>query len=211
MTMKPMLAPELAPAPGVRFAVILALLGGLLLAGCATQRPFVWVQDLPAQSAEGDTVIQPRDTILVHVRDQLPMSGEFIVREDGGYLQPSVGNVQVAGRTPVEVATELQTRLEGMIVKPQVGVSVARAAAVRVNVVGEVRTPGIYELARDRTVMSALAAAGWLTDFASRDGIFVLRHGNKETRVRFRAADLTAPGPEVSRFRLRDGDVVVVE
>ncbi|MES1171683.1 MAG: polysaccharide biosynthesis/export family protein [Bacteroidota bacterium] len=195
--------------PPSRQAAIALVLLGSLCGACATQGPFVWVQDLPAQSPESGTVINARDTIVVHVRDQLPMSGEFIVRDDGGYLQPSLGNVQVAGRTTGEVAAELQARLENLIVKPQVGVSVARAASVRVNVVGEVRTPGVYELSRDRTVMAALAAAGWLTDFAARDGIFVLRSG--ETRIRFRAADLTTPGPHASRFRLRDGDVVVVE
>jgi polysaccharide export outer membrane protein len=81
-----------------------------------------------------------------------------------------------------------------------------------VNVVGEVKTPGVYELARDRTVMAALAAAGWLTDFASKDRIFVIRTGGEqEQRIRFRARELTAPDPHSSTFRLRDGDVVVVE
>jgi polysaccharide export outer membrane protein len=201
------------PAPTGRMArfVVAAVL--LALGGCATDRPFIWVKDLPLSPPEvAGAVIQPRDTIVVHVRDQPTMTGEFLVREDGAYLQPWLGTVTVARRTTAEVAAELQGRLETLVVKPQVTVSIAKAAPVRVNVVGEVKTPGVYELARDRTVMAALAAAGWLTDFASKDRIFVIRTGGEqEQRIRFRARELTAPDPHSLTFRLRDGDVVVVE
>ena len=117
-----------------------------------------------------------------------------------------------AGRTPEDVATELKARLQNMITaEPIVTVSIARSAPVRVNVVGEVRTPGIYELGRDRTVTAALAAAGWITDFAGKDRIFVVRRGDAQTRIRFRTRELTGPEPRTAGFRLRDGDVVVVE
>ena len=189
----------------------LILMSAFVVAGCATERPFIWVQDLPSPTGENSAVIHPRDTIVVHVRDQPAMTGEFIVRDDGGYLQPMLGNVNVDRRAPAEVAVELQTRLGTLIVKPEVTVSIARGAPVRVNVVGEVKTPGVYELTRDRTVTGALAAAGWLTDFAAKDHIFVVRSGDNQLRIRFRSAELTAPEPHSVGFHLRDGDVVVVE
>lgn len=191
---------------------VLAMLLFTLAAGCATERPYVWFHDLPQAATAADTgpvVIQPRDLIVVHVRDQVAMTGEFVVREDGGYLQPTLGNVVVAGRTPAQVSAELTQRMATVLVNPNVTVSIARTASVRVNVVGEVRTPGAYELTRDRTVAAALATAGWLTDFANKDRIFVVRNG--EHRIRFRAPELTTPESNSARFRLRDGDVVVVE
>jgi hypothetical protein len=92
------------------------LVGALLLTlvGCATERPFVWVRDLPAAAAtedERDGIIHPRDTIAVAVRDQAALSGEFVVRDDGGFLQPTLGNIMAAGRTPVQLASELKVRL----------------------------------------------------------------------------------------------------
>lgn len=179
--------------------------------GCATERPYVWAAEMGPPAADAAALIQPRDTILVHVQDQPSMSGEFTVREDGGYLQPPLGNVVVARRSTGDVAAELHTRLLSMIVKPQVTVSIARPASARVNVVGEVKTPGIYELTRDRTVVSALAAAGWITDFASKDRVFVVRGGTADPRIRFRVTELTAPDTHTAEFRLHDGDVVVVE
>jgi protein involved in polysaccharide export with SLBB domain len=86
-----------------------------------------------------------------------------------------------------------------------------KPAPVRVNVVGEVKTPGVYELGRDRSLLAALAAAGWVTDFASHDRIFVAKREAPLPRVRFRVRELTSPGPSVAAFRLSDGDVVSVE
>jgi polysaccharide export outer membrane protein len=120
------------------------------------------------------------------------------------------GNVVVEGRTPAAVAGELEVALKDLVVNPKVTVTIVRVAPVRVSVVGEVRTPGAYELTRDRGVIPALAAAGWLTEFAARDRIFVLRAGS-EQRIRFTAAELAAAEPHASRFRLRDGDVIIVE
>ena len=66
------------------------------------------------------------------------------------------------------------------------------------------------ELNRDRSVAAALAAAGWITEYADRERIFVVRHEGG-TRIRFRAREITSPDPAVARFRLSDGDVVVAE
>jgi polysaccharide export outer membrane protein len=181
------------------------------LASCATERPFVWIQDLPPIAIKGEGLIHPRDAIVVSVRDQAALSGEFVVRDDGGVLLPTIGDVMVNGRTPDNVAEEVKTRLANLVVKPLVTVSISRVASIRVNVVGEVKTPGSYELTRDRSVAAALAAAGWLGDFAARDRIFVIRRGEDDFRVRFRADEITTPAPTVARFRLCDGDVVAVE
>jgi polysaccharide biosynthesis/export protein len=182
--------------------------------GACAERPFVWVTDLPV-AAEERAVVGPRDSILVVVKNQAPLSGEFVVRDDGTYLQPTLGNVMVSGREPAAVASDLQARLAGIVANPEVSVSIVKAAPVRVNVVGEVKSPGAYELVRDRRVVSALAVAGWLTDFARRDRVFVVRPNAQvsraDERIRFRAAELTAAEPHAARFQLRDGDIVVVE
>jgi polysaccharide export outer membrane protein len=181
----------------------------LTSAACVEQRPYVWVNDLPKANVEPVGAIEPRDTVLVIVKNQTALSGEFVVRDDGGYLQPTLGNIPVAGKTPEVVAAELAARLKDIIVLPEVTVAIVKVAAIRVDVVGEVKTPGAYELTRDRGVIAALAAAGWLTDFAHRDRIFVVRGGDQ--RIRFQAAALTGAEAHAARFKLHDGDVVVVE
>jgi hypothetical protein len=65
-------------------------------------------------------------------------------------------------------------------------------------------------------VLSAIASAGGLTDFARRDSIFVLRSVNRNdgkppVRIRFRYGALTHAERPAATFRLRSGDVVFAE
>jgi polysaccharide export outer membrane protein len=190
---------------------VVALASCAVAFGCVTEHAFRWVQDLPLAPVDGMT-IEPRDTILVSVKNQPALSGEFLVGDRGEYSQPTVGTISVGGKTTSMVVAELQNSLAGVLVKPEVTVSIVKIAAVRVNVVGDVKTPGAYELTRSRGVMSALATAGWLSEFANKDRIFVIRsEGTSVQRIRFRAGDLTAAEPHAIGFRLQDRDVVVVE
>jgi polysaccharide biosynthesis/export protein len=200
------------------FAVLASLLAAVAATSCATtEQPFVWVASLPAPDMKPDGVIRPRDSIVVVVRDHGDLSGEFVVRDDGGVLYPNppnnpasgpsvstISDIHVGGLTTEAATTELRARVSTLTV------GISRLAPIRVNVVGEVKTPASYELGRDRTVAAALAAAGWLTEYADRDRIFVVRHEGA-MRVRFRAREITSPDPAVGRFRLSDGDVVVAE
>jgi len=164
---------------------------------------------VPPEPAASDVVIHPRDTIVVIVQNQPTSSGEFAVRPDGGVNLPTIGEVSAAGRTLGQLTEELRPRYGAAFTNASVNVSVI-PAPVRVNVVGEVKTPASYELSRDRSVTAALAAAGWLTEFADRDRILVIRR-NPSKRFRFSVRDITKPNDTVAQFRLLDGDVIVVE
>lgn len=194
-----------------RLASVLAV--GLSAANCRPAVPFVWVHDLPREGSgeSGETTIEPLDTILVDVRDQPTLSGELVVREDGFVLQSTIGNVKVAGLTRQQAAAAVNEQLRGVVVNPRVTVWIVRRAPIRVNVIGEVRTPGVYELGRDRSLPGALAAASWLGEYAHADRVFVVRRGQTTPRIRFRVVDLTAAESRSAAFRLRDGDTVVVE
>jgi polysaccharide export outer membrane protein len=189
----------------------IACLSAALTVGCATESHFVWVDEIPIAD-QNIEAIEPRDTILVSVKNQPSLSGEFLVGDHGNYLQPTLGTIPVAGKTTEALGKELEDRLKNIVVNPEVTVSITKLASIRVNVVGEVKTPGSYELMRGRGVIPALAAAGWLTEFADRNKIFVIRSEAGGTqRVRFRARELTAAEPHATGFRLKDGDVVVVD
>jgi polysaccharide export outer membrane protein len=190
---------------------VVACLALGLAAGCGTSQPFVWAADIPISTPIGEPVIQARDTILVHAGSQKEISGEFIVRDDGQYLQPPIGNVMAAGRTPSQLSQEVSRRLQGMITNTTIAVSIPKRAPIKVHVIGAVRTPASYELDRDRSIVAALAAAGWLNDYAKDDGIFVVRPKDQPPRIRFRSKDLKVAEPHSALFQLRDGDVLVVE
>ncbi len=182
-----------------------------LAIGCAHEPPFVWAQDLPATGPSPLVRIQPRDTLSIEVAGQPTFSGETTVRDDGSYFNPLVGSVPLAGLTPAQAAEALQERFKAVVVSPKIAVALVRSAPIRVGVMGEVKNPGSYELNRDRRVAAALLAAGWLTDFAHDDRIYVTRTTGQPQRIRFRLRDLTTSEPHAASFLLLDGDLVVVE
>jgi len=197
-------------AQGSAAATVLLALFGSLGWGCAHNGSYVWVEDLPAKSQSSEPVIHPRDSLLVEVQKQPTLSGEFVVRDDGHYSQPIVGSIRVAGQTPSQAAAAISVALRDIVVAPVVSVWISKTTSIRVSVVGEVKTPGTYELTRDRGLLPALALAGWLTEFAHSDRVFVVRVRTNE-RIRFRVQDITTAEAHAAEFQLADGDVLVVE
>ena len=188
----------------------LLVLISLLPLGCAHEDRFSWASDMPVKDTAPEPVVHARDTILVEVDKQPTLSGEFVVRDDGHYAHPMVGSVRVAGLTARQVAANVAVALKEVVVTPVVAVWITKTPPIRVNVVGEIKSPGTFEMIRDRNLLTVLAQAGWLTEFAHNDRIFVVRAGTNE-RIRFRVRDITTAEIFVTQFLLADGDTVVVE
>jgi polysaccharide export outer membrane protein len=182
----------------------------LLPLGCAHEARFTWAADLPPKDSSFEPTVHPRDSILVEVEKQPTLSGEFVVRDDGHYTQPMVGSVRVAGLTSRQIAAQVAVAMKNVVVSPVVSVWITKTSSIHVGVVGEVKLPGIYEMTRDRNLLTLLAQAGWLTEFAHADRVFVVRAGSNE-RIRFRVRDITTAEPFVVQFLLADADTVVVE
>jgi polysaccharide export outer membrane protein len=195
-----------------RMLHVAAALACSWLVGCAETLPYTWVQELPPPPRNAPAApIQPGDTLTVFVREQETLSGDFKVREDGTFPEPIVGAVHAAGRTPDQISAALKQRLQGVLAVPEVNVSVAERRPIRVGVIGEVQSPGHFEVAADDGVLGLLARAGGLNDFADEDDIFIVRREPELRRIRVRYRELMLPDNAASRFRLLDGDTIVVE
>jgi polysaccharide export outer membrane protein len=201
-----------AAANALRSPRALLALVCLLAVSCAETLPYTWVQDMPPPPSSAPVEpIHPGDTLTVFVREQETLSGDFKVREDGSYPQPIVGALHVAGRTPEQVTSQLKQRLQGVLAAPDVAVSIAERRPIRVGVIGEVNSPGHFEVAADDGVLGLISRAGGLNDFADEDDIYVVRRQPELRRVRIRYQELMLPENAASRFRLFDGDTIVVE
>jgi polysaccharide export outer membrane protein len=171
-----------------------------------------------AAPADAAYRIAPGDVIGVRVWNQEAMSIERArVREDGKISLPFLNDVEVAGMEPGELGRRLEVKLKAFIVNPVVTVLVQERQPLRVSVLGEVTRPGAYEMDKAAGVLQVLAAAGGLTPFAHDAGVYVLRPGYwadgnpAPARIRFRYSELRSGRSPAALFRLRPGDVVVVE
>lgn len=191
--------------------MILPLVLALTAFGCATEGTYVWVDELPTGALKpADYQVTPGDRLVVNVWNQPPLSGEVLVRPDGNITLPLVGDVQVAASTPKQAGEAIARKLTGLVVEPHVVVSLAGTREPAVSVLGEVQQAGNFALRPGEGVLELLARAGGLSEFAKKDGIFVVRR-SQGMRVRFDYQRLSrAVGAGVA-FELQDGDVVVVE
>jgi len=195
---------------------LVAVLG--FLPACKSVGDYVWVDSLPTarRPVETDYVISPGDVISVRVWSQDGMSARARVRSDGKISLPLLNDVEAAGVTPTALAKRLQTRLKEFLANPVVTVSLEERKLLAVPVLGEVTRKGTYELEPGSGILQALAAAGGLTEFASRDRIFVIRpnatpNGAAAMRIRFDYVNLIRTIGRGSAFQLQAGDVIVVE
>jgi polysaccharide biosynthesis/export protein len=210
----------LASVQGVLGAALALIATALVASGCASSRPYHWVEDVqdPPPTDDAEYQISRGDVLGVRVWNQESMStARAKVRDDGKISVPFLQDVEVTGMKPAALASRLQVELKKYVVSPIVTVTLEDRAPVRVSVLGEVAKPGRYDLQVGAGVLHALAAAGGLTPYAPRDGIYVLRVDQRGTakpsmsRIRFRYGALAGGAVPAATFHLRSDDVVVVE
>lgn len=129
----------------------------------------------PSERCPGEYVIGPEDVLDIAIWNSPEISRAVPVRPDGKISLPLVNDVQAAGLTPMQLREALTKSLTSYIGTPNVSVIVREVHSFKVTVLGEVKTPGRYELKSRSTVLDVLAMAGGPTDYASRDRITVLR------------------------------------
>ena len=161
--------------------------------------------------AGGGYRIGPEDIIDIVVWNNAALSRTVAVRPDGMISLPLLNDVPAAGLTPLEVKELVRTKLADFIEAPEVSAIVKEIRSSRVSVVGEVKTPGRYELKGRTTVLELLAWAGGITEFGSRTRIVILRGtGSATQRIPFNYNKALSANRAQANILLEPGDVVVV-
>jgi polysaccharide export outer membrane protein len=183
---------------------------------------FAHAQQPTADVQEADYVIGPEDVLDIAVWDNTQLTRTVPVRPDGKISLPLLNDVKAAGLTPMQLRQCLMTALAPYIPTATVSVIVREVHSFKVTVIGEVKTPGRYELKSQSTVLDVLAMAGGLTQYAERSRIVVLRRQESGTRQIAFAFDKLDTGSGGARngtaakqgvqhnFDLEPGDIVLV-
>jgi polysaccharide biosynthesis/export protein len=147
--------------------------------------------------------------VVVWRNEELTMT--VPVRPDGFISLPLVNDVEVAGLTAMQVRDALEVRYQEFVSSPLVSVIVTRVGSFKVSVIGNVRSPGRFDLEGQPTILDALATAGGPDEYARKDEIYVLRgRPNAFQRFPFKySLALKSDGPDVN-FALEPGDIVIV-
>lgn len=158
-----------------------------------------------------DYKIGPEDVLEVSVWKEEELQREVLVRPDGGISFPLAGDVQVEGKTPLEVEQEITTRVQKYIPEAVVTVSVKKVSGYTIFVNGKVKQPGKFVVGRYMDVMQAITLAGGLDTFADEDKIKVIRRQNgKQVVHQFKYNEVKKGNNLDQNIILQSGDVVVV-
>lgn len=187
------------------------------LFGC----PEGWCQDdkvaVPAKSSpsepqpEGTYIIGKGDILAIDVWNEPVLSREVIVRIDGMISLPLIDDVPAAGRTLMALKRDIQTRLGEYIEGTEVTVSYKSSQQQKFYMMGEVSSPGEYDLLKDMTIMQGFALAGGLTEWADQKHIVLVRRTDgKEQRINLNFKDIVKGKAPLQNFLLQPGDTIIV-
>ena len=189
---------------------VLAAVCGLCSLAASGQAP----DGQPSASSPSDYRIGPGDTLNVVVWRQPDLSALIQVRPDGKISTPQVEDMQAIGKTPTQLARDIEGVLAEILRTPQVTVMVEGFVGVvdsQIRVIGEVVMPGAFAYRDGMTLLDVVLAAGGLTDFARGNRSKLTRMVDGELReIRIRLKDLMDKGDLSVNMPMLPGDVVVV-
>jgi polysaccharide biosynthesis/export protein len=202
-----------AHARGLAF--ILILFTGPLFAQIAETTPQAGMASLAEavkKPHDASFVIGNDDLLSINVWKEPDISRSIPVRSDGRISLPLVGELQAAGRTPLQLEQDITTKLHNYIADPEVTVMVQEIRSQKFNILGEVIKPGSYSLEVATTVLDAIAAAGGFRDFANQKGIYILRQNASggESRIPFNYKKVIKGKSPQQNINLQARDTIVV-
>lgn len=188
----------------------------LLLAGCAGTGPEYPELPVATSDAQYSTRyrIAPGDSVKIFVWRNPEVSTSVPVRPDGLLSAPLLEEIPAAGKTPAELARDLEAELSTYLRDPLVTVIVSGfkgAYAEQIRVMGESRNP-VSLLYRDSmTLLDVMIQTGGLTNFADGNSATLVRLvDGKQEQYALRLDDLIRDGDISANVDMRPGDVVII-
>lgn len=191
---------------------LLAVLSLLTQAHSQQSAPAAAGPSTPKNSAT-DYIIGPGDNLQVFVWRNPELTVTVPVRPDGKITTPLVEDIVATGKTPSQLARDMEAVLSEFIRSPQVSIIVGSAASTfsSVTVTGQVNSPKPVPYRQGLRILDVILASGGLTDFAAPNRAKVVRQtGGKTQEIRVKIGNLMNSGDLTQNLELQPGDVLIV-
>lgn len=132
----------------------------------------------------------------------------YTVDNNGEIDIPTLGKIKVSGMTTTELKNHIEKEVSKSVADPIV---VVKLNSFRVNVLGEVRSPGAKQsLSEKYSILDAIADAGDITLYGIKTNVMLIREENGKKE--FHSIDLTDANLINSPyFYLKQNDVIYVQ
>lgn len=168
---------------------------------------------LPEQASSSTYIIGPGDVLEVFVWQNSQLSVTVPVRPDGQISTPLVQNMVAAGKTPAELAKDMERKLSKYLRNPTVNIIVTQpvGALSEVKAVGQVTHPEAIPYHAGMRVLDVVLAAGGLTEYAAGNRARIVRTIDGKTHhIPVKLGRLMNSGDMSQNLLVRPGDVLVV-
>ncbi|NWG74199.1 MAG: polysaccharide biosynthesis/export family protein [Rubrivivax sp.] len=158
-------------------------------------------------------IIGAGDQLTVFVWRNPEVTQSVVVRPDGRIATPLIDEVMAQGKTPRQLAKDVEEELGKYIVDPRVSILVTGFVgpySQQIRVVGEAARPQFLSYKQDMTLLDVMIIVGGLTDFADGNKAVIVRtsEGNKQYSVRLR--DLIKRGDASANVDVKPGDILII-
>lgn len=165
---------------------------------------------MPASSTK-QYLIGLGDDIEVQVWKEPDLTKKLKVRLDGRISLPLAGDLMAAGRSPAELAKDIEEKLSPFLKEPSVAVTLEQSISRRYYVIGQIAKPGEFAIDTPLTILQVIARSGGFLEWAKKDKIVIIRRQNgREEFIPF-DYDSLIEGRNISQnIEIAPGDTVVV-
>ena len=176
----------------------------------------------PDNMSPGDTapmdqyVIGSGDSLSIFVYRNPDLSeGGVSVRPDGRISTPLIEDITAAGKTPTQLARELEGRLKKYIQDPNVTVIVRSFIGPfdrQIRVIGEATEPAAIPYRDHMTLLDVMIATKGLTKYAAGNRAEIVRRDadGKQTAIRVKLNDLIKDGDIDQNIEMQPGDTLII-
>lgn len=168
----------------------------------------------PSAVTNPDYVIGPGDSVQIFVWRNPDLSVTVPVRPDGKISTPLVEDLVAVGKTPSQLAREMEKALAEYIRSPQVNIIVINPVSTfsQIKVIGEVARPQSITYREGLTTLDVVLAVGGLTQFAAGNRAKIVRKGDdgKQVEIKVKLKSLVDKGKIDENVPLKPGDVLIV-
>lgn len=194
-------------------SLLCLLITAMSLAGCGGGQTLKG----PTESTTTDYsyTIAPGDRLDIFVWQNEDVSVSNIpVMPDGRISTPLVEDIVASGKTPMQLARDIEKELAEVIQNPFVTVTVVNIVGgytQQVRVVGEATAPSAIPYKNNMTVLDVMIAVGGLTEFAAGNRASIVRNvDGKRTQFRVRVEDLIKRGDLSANTEVVPGDILII-
>lgn len=154
------------------------------------------------------------DSLQIFVWRNPELSQSVAVRPDGRITIPLIEDLPATGKTPTELARDIEKKLATYIQDPIVTVIMRGFVGPfqdRVRIVGEAARPQALPYRSSMTLLDVMIQVGGITDFAAGNRATVTRVvDGKQKTYRLLLDDLLRDGNTTANVKIEPGDLIVI-